>query len=92
MNTQTIRTTVDLDRDLYIAVKQKIASERETLRDAVRRAMTWYASTPQTKTARSFERAWTRMRAIARKGRQIDLTKWLIRERDRRYHDDARLG
>lgn len=92
MNTQTVRTTVDLDRDLYIAVKQKIAAERETLREAVRRAMTWYASTTPTKTKHSFDRAWARIRAIARQGRQIDLTKWLIQERDRRYRDDARSG
>lgn len=96
MNTPTVRTTVDLDRDLYIEFKQVVAAERQTIKDVLGEAVRDVVRKKKTKKRKSFEQLWKEMRTIAtaankRGPKEKSLTQLLIEERDKRYHENGYL-
>jgi hypothetical protein len=96
MITPTVRTTIDLDRDLYIQLKQIVAVDRQTIKSVMREAVRDVVRKKKVKKQKSFEQLWKEIRAIAtaankRSPERKSLTQILIEERDERYHENGYL-
>lgn len=92
MQTQTHRTTIDFDREMMMQLRQVAFDEGKPVRKVVHEAVKKHLQTKKSKKKDSFEKIWAEMGRISKHGRQdINMTEWIIKDRDRRYRE-AKAG
>lgn len=84
MQTQTSRTTVDLDWSRITSLKQIAISDRTSLKELINQAVGEYVEKRQVSQRRTPTEILKEMKKMSRWGKQgVNLTRAVIRERER---------